>query len=485
MSANTIHLTPGNPVIEGDANHRHPAGDILNVKGFYDQDSHIMPDTLKECTAELAKGFENHWVEYIPTGYDGKKPVPLVISQHGGGQSGWGQCYATSWYLVAEREGFIAVFPDAPDRKAMEEKRGNAGQDFFDVNNEMLNGLIAELKRKYNIDDSRIYMQGMSMGDLETTNFAREFGATLAGGGGSAGPTNPEGLLGKNGEPLDYVCPVPFYQSRGTNDSMSINPNFTRWDNNRANRQFWMKINGCKTDPLISFDSGECIAYYRGEHADVVYRDVFERGHGQTIDCADRAWELLFSHTSRKADGSVDCGKIPDFADKDAVAIASDCEYAYVNNKKVPVGGKVKEVIVKTKAPKLLLEGKQIPRGANFAELEMAEKILAKHLYVPAKFLETAFGAKVKINGESAYIKLDGKEIEIAKGNSAAIVDGRIERMWRYAEWIDGAPYIAIAWIAQKLLHKHICDLDGVMYINDKPCNMTPDFVNIFREILG
>lgn len=484
MSGNVIHLIPGNPVTEGDANHRHAPGDILNIKGFYDQDSHIMPDTLIECSGELVKGFENHWVEYIPSSYDGSIPVPLVISQHGGGQSGWGQCYATSWYLVAEREGFIAVFPDAPNRKQVEEKRSGVGDEFFEVNNEMLNGLIAELRKKYNIDESRIYMQGMSMGDLETTNYARRFGQVLAGGGCSAGPSSPDSMLDENGEPFNYVCPVPIYQARGTNDNMSINPKYTRWDNNRANRQFWMKINGCNNDPLICLDSGECIAYYRGEHADVVYRDVYERGHGQTIDCADRAWQLLFSHTSRKPDGSIDCGDIPEFADKGAVAIASDSEYAYVNNKRVPVGGKVKEVVVTTKVPKLMLEGKQIPRGTNFAELEMAEKVLAKHLYVPVKFLETAFGAKVEIAGENAFIRLDGKEIEIAKGNTAAIVDGKVERMWRYAEWFDGVPYITIAWVAQKLLRKHICELDGVMYINDKPCSMTPDFVNIFREIL-
>ncbi len=485
MEERKLHLIPGNAVTEGDANHRHLPGDILNIKGFYDQDSHIMPDSLKECTKELVKGFENNWVEYVPTSYTGNSPVPLIISQHGGGQSGWGQCYATSWYLVAEREGFIAVFPDAPNRKDVEEKRSGVGQDFFDVNNEMLQNLITELKTKYNIDESRIYMQGMSMGDLETTNFARKHGQVLAGGGCSAGPSSPDAMLDEDGNPFNFVCPVPIYQARGTNDSMSINPKYTRWDNNGANRQFWMKINGCNDNPLISLDSGESIAYYRGEHADVVYRDVFERGHGQTIDCADRAWHLLFSHTSRNPDGSLVRGDIPDFADKGAVAIASDCTYAYVDNKKVPVNGTVKEIVVKTRAPKLILEGKPIPPGTNFAELEMGEKVIEKHLYVPISFLETAFGAKTEIQGETATIELNGQSIHIAKGNTAAIMDGNIERMWRFAEWFDGIPYITIAWIAQKILRKHICSLDGVMYIGDKPCNLTPDFINIFREILA
>ncbi|MGI6577447.1 MAG: stalk domain-containing protein [Eubacteriales bacterium] len=485
MSNNKIKLVPGNPVTVGDANHRHPPGDILNIKGFYDQDSHIMPDTVKECSGELVKGHVNRWVEYVPSCYDGKTPVPLVISQHGGGQSGWGQCYATSWYLVAEREGFIVIFPDAPDRKTVEEKRSGVGQDFFDINNEMLIALIDEMKKKYNIDESRIFMQGMSMGDLETTNFARKHSKLLAGGGCSAGPTNPDNLFDENGKPRENVGPVPIYQARGTYDNMSIDKRYTRWEINKANRHFWMEINGCSNNPLIGLDSGECIAYYRGEHADLVYRDVHERGHGQTIDCAERAWQLLFKHTRRNSDGSIERGEIPEFYDRYAVAIASDCEYAYVDNEKVPVHGKVFEIVQTIQVPKAFLEGKEIPQGIRMEELEMVEKEIGRHIYTPAKFLETAFGAEVTVDGETAVIKIAGREIQIAKGNTAAIVDGLVERMWRFAEWIDGEPYISIDWIARKILRKHVCHLDGVMYINDKPCTLTPDFVNIFREILG
>lgn len=483
--ANQIHLIPGHPLIEGDGNHRNAPGDILNIKGFYDQDSHIMPDSLLECEAELVDGQTNHWVEYVPTGYDGSKPVPLVISQHGGGQSGWGQCYATSWYLVAEREGFIAVFPDAPARREVQEQRSNVGQTFYDDNNTMLNNLIATIRGKYNIDAERIYMQGMSMGDLETCNYARYVGTPLAGGGCTAGPNPVDKMLDANGEPFDYVCPVPMYQARGTNDNMSIDPRFTRWDNNRANRVFWMKINGCNSLPLIGMDSGECIAYWRGEKADVAYRDVYERGHGQTIDCAERAWDLLFSHTRRLPDGSCDCGEIPAFADHNAVALASGSSWAYVDNHKVPMGGEAKEITVSTQVPDFMLRGERPGPGTDMSQVKMVEKILAKHIYVPLTFLETAFGAKIEqVQGETAVFTVAGRRVEIAHGNTAAIVDNHVERMWRFAEWIDGVPYIGIAWVAEKLLHRFTTMLDGVMYINDKPSQLTPDFVNILREIL-
>ena len=52
--------------------------------------------------------------------------------------------------------------------------------------NKLVLGLIELMKSKYNIDEGRIFMQGMSMGDMMTNQFARHFGNLLAGAGGSA-----------------------------------------------------------------------------------------------------------------------------------------------------------------------------------------------------------------------------------------------------------------------------------------------------------
>ena len=43
--------------------------------------------------------------------------------------------------------------------------------------------LITELQRKYNIDEGRIFMQGMSAGNLMTAQFCRYYGNILAGSG--------------------------------------------------------------------------------------------------------------------------------------------------------------------------------------------------------------------------------------------------------------------------------------------------------------
>jgi polyhydroxybutyrate depolymerase len=50
---------------------------------------------------------------YIPNSYTGSTSVPLLFSFHGLGSTGIAQIDLTKFDVLAEREGFIAVFPDA------------------------------------------------------------------------------------------------------------------------------------------------------------------------------------------------------------------------------------------------------------------------------------------------------------------------------------------------------------------------------------
>ncbi len=47
--------------------------------------------------------------------------------------------------------------------------------------------LIDKIKSKYNIDEERIFMQGMSNGSMFTTQFEKYYGNILAGGSGAGG----------------------------------------------------------------------------------------------------------------------------------------------------------------------------------------------------------------------------------------------------------------------------------------------------------
>ena len=175
-----FELIPGAP---NDLNRDYvPAGVVgtdmtVNENG---NNSQVYPKKLQEVTGTLADGLEDRWYEYVPKSYDGSKPVPLVVSNHGGMMNGWAQAIYTSWTMVAEREGFIVVFPECHELQ-MWTIQGMAARvkahpelvlplpvdpedwhDNHDLN--YVKALIGHLLEKYNIDPGRVYMQGMSMG---------------------------------------------------------------------------------------------------------------------------------------------------------------------------------------------------------------------------------------------------------------------------------------------------------------------------------
>ena len=87
---------------------------VVNENG---NNSQVYPQRLKECRECLVDDFEDVWYEYVPESYRPDRKTPLVFSMHGGLMTGWGQAVYTSWTHVADREGFICVFPNAQLRR--------------------------------------------------------------------------------------------------------------------------------------------------------------------------------------------------------------------------------------------------------------------------------------------------------------------------------------------------------------------------------
>lgn len=92
---------------------------VVNENG---NNSQPYPERLREYRAVLDEdgrivndpnaGIAGVWYEYVPESFDPAKKTPLVVSLHGGLMTGWGQCIYSSWSILAEREGFLCVFPN-------------------------------------------------------------------------------------------------------------------------------------------------------------------------------------------------------------------------------------------------------------------------------------------------------------------------------------------------------------------------------------
>ncbi|RCX19476.1 poly(3-hydroxybutyrate) depolymerase [Anaerobacterium chartisolvens] len=442
---------------------------VVNENG---NNSQVYPARLAENKGVIADGLEDIWYEYVPESYDPAKKTPLVFSMHGGLMTGWGQAIYTCWTMVADREGFIVVFPNANSRRFWvvecdEEtyaERSKPRPDGVylnpfpenpDDNHDMkaVLGLIDLMKSKYNIDEGRIFMQGMSMGNLMTHQFARYFGNVLAGAAGAGGPSDLGVIFDKNGNINNRAGHLAVWQSRPELNEF-LNPR-SELEKNRLNKEYWLKINGCKALPQISIQGENNYAFYTGDKADLVFLDIKNRDHGQTLDDAELVWDYLFSGTRREPDGRIVHSETiaPRTGDEFAIAIAKDCKKAWFKNSVTDMSGRA---ILWQKLKYHGLEGGQEVRG--------------EYLCVPLSFIAEVFEAKYQPSEDSltaVLILKDGRELQFARGSIGCVIDNRISAMLCEALHRSGELYISFEWFCRYFYNLHVSVFDDVLYVTD------------------
>lgn len=111
----------------------------------------------------VSSGLKREYVLHVPLSYDRTKPTPLVISMHGAGMWGAAQEETSQWNRVAEREGFIVVYPSAAKGDGPNIWHVEPGT-MLATDVRFISDLIDTLKARYNIDPTRIYANGLSNG---------------------------------------------------------------------------------------------------------------------------------------------------------------------------------------------------------------------------------------------------------------------------------------------------------------------------------
>ena len=461
---------------------------VVNENG---NNSQPYPPRLRECTGVLTDdGLTDRWYEYVPDSYDPQKKTPLVFSMHGGLMTGWGQCIYTSWTYVAEREGFICVFPSAHARRfwqimceeelkeelSADNPAGIFLNDFpedirenHDAN--LVLALLERMKRRYNIDEGRVYMQGMSLGNAMTHMMSKFYAHKFAAMAGSAGPARRTLLYRADGAPDHRSLPVDVWQTRMELDGPPPACREEIEDVVAYNRRYWMQINQCDPLPKIRLSGENNFAFFTGKAANYVLRDVKNRDHGQTFDDAELVWDYLFSGVRRAEDGTIVHEETALSRENDAVSLAAvaGCGRAWLNGQIVDMPGKA---FLWQKLKYHGLNGGQIVRG--------------EYLMLPMSFLASAFqgGFERSEDGRSAEMTVSGKTFQTAQGSIGAVVNNRITDMDCEAVLREGELYISGEWFLREIIGYQVSRCKGGMYGTDHETRLSIHMTRLLSELL-
>lgn len=464
---------------------------VVNENG---NNSQPYAHNLKEYRAVIVDGREDEWYVYVPDSYDPTKKTPLVISLHGGMMTGWGQAIYTSWTLAADRDGFIVVFPNAsynrfwqvqwgtwemdpekltPGAMEGEPKGVKSSPEDVTTNDDikLILGLIDLMKKTYHIDEGRIFMQGMSMGNMMTALFARNFGNILAGAAGSGAATFLSFIFTKDGKIINKGGPLAIWQSRPELNDIPPRGD-TEKKVHKYNRLYWLRLNECERVPQITIQGENNIAFYKGEKADLVYLDIKNRDHGQTFDDAALVWDYLFSGIRREPEGTIVCTEPVKARKGDDFAFA-----VTTGSSKVWFENQVQEMSGKTiKWKKMKYHG-----------LEGGEKIRGEYHMVPVSFLAKTFHAQLQYSQEGlvAILKMsDGRRLQFARGSIGCVIDHSLTQMYCEAIHCQEELYISVEWFAEYICNLHISVCEEVVYVTDHSNKLSANMADLIQDLL-
>ena len=227
-------------------------------------------------------GTQRTYAAFVPT----RKPAPLVLVLHGNTQQGIDMQTRSSWPQVAQREQFVAIFPDGLNR-AWADLRGDseragrrapAGTD--DV--AFLTALVARYVKDGTADPKRIYVTGVSNGGAMTMTLACGEPQTFA-----AAAAVIINLTAAMVEGCKGAQPIPIVLINGTADPL------VAYDGGKGSSRhglpnvwsapqtiaFWRKVNGCEagdaaTSELPDIDPADTSTVTRIESRCPKGRDV-------------------------------------------------------------------------------------------------------------------------------------------------------------------------------------------------------------------
>ncbi|GCE30938.1 hydrolase [Dictyobacter alpinus] len=199
------------------------------------------------------------YLVHVPALYDPKKSFPVVIVFHGHGGSAESTEQGTGFSQLADKEHFIAVYPQGLRDDNQLFMWASIGPFDYNIDETaFMNTMLDKITKDFCVDTQRVYATGFSNGGGMSGFVACQLSTRIAAVAPIAG----------NYYPLQAGCypkrPVPLLEIHGSNDSTvpyngisaTVNPQWPLppvldWLHD------WAQRNGCTKGPENFFHDGE------------------------------------------------------------------------------------------------------------------------------------------------------------------------------------------------------------------------------------
>ena len=189
-------------------------------------------------------GYERQYEVYLPQDFQAN--MPLIVSIHGGSETvPWYKAY-TAMHEVADTLGYVIVYPEGIG-KSWNSGLIEPGEYFPDTDDVgFISTLIDTIKTKWDIDLSRVYCCGFSLGGMMSFRLAGEIGHRLA------AIASVSGSLFGLADTWHPIQPMPVLHMNGTTDNLVPYGGEGDFWSAQNTINYWLEKNQC-TAPADTF----------------------------------------------------------------------------------------------------------------------------------------------------------------------------------------------------------------------------------------
>ena len=234
------------------------------------------------------------YILHVPYLYKGSSPAPLVFVFHGGGGAAQGIANMSGMNNVADREGFLVAYPNGTGGG-----RGGGGGGSWNLGPRASNSnaaskqnvddigfvrqMISDISSKYNVDKSRIYTAGLSLGGMFSYRLGCEMTDTFAAMAAVASTMEPPSCSPSTVLPVLHIHGaqdenIPLKGGRGKMTAMR-----NSWPAPQQGIDFWKSKDQCSDSQEVVYQEHNTVCKtYQGCQAgtEVTFCLVGNQGHG-------------------------------------------------------------------------------------------------------------------------------------------------------------------------------------------------------------